>query len=62
MSTTPQFDETCIGTSQSGMLTVYGRNAGELWTAICRTTSKCHAIDTAFDWGENFNDKINLDA
>lgn len=60
MTTTEKpYAETCIGTSETGMMTVYGRNAGDVWIPICRTMSKCHAIDTAMDWGDYFMDWNN---
>lgn len=48
------YDETSIYEADSGLVTVYGRNIGDAWTPICRTTSKCNAIDTAMDWGMTF--------
>ena len=48
------FDETSIHEAKSGLVTVYGRNIGDAWTLICRTTSKSDAIDTAMDWGMTF--------
>ena len=60
MQTKP-YSHTCIGTSESGMMTVYGKNEGETWVAICRTLSKSHAIDTAMDWGDMFDNALNLD-
>lgn len=57
------YRETCIGTSESGRMTVYGRNSeGEDWKSIGSTFSKSEAIDTAMDWGDTFLDKINPDA
>jgi hypothetical protein len=48
------YDETSIHEAESGLVTVYGRNIGDAWTSICRTTSKSDAIDTAMDWGTTF--------
>ena len=63
MTTTEKpYAETCIGTSESGLMTVYGRNDEyEIWTPICRTMSKCQAIDIAMDWGEEYMTSYNPD-
>jgi hypothetical protein len=43
-------------------MTVYGRNEEyEMWNPICRTMSKCEAIDIAMDWGDFFSQAHNPD-
>jgi hypothetical protein len=64
MNTTTEkpYAQTCIGTSESGLMTVYGRNEeSEMWAPICRTMSKCEAIDIATDWGDFFSRAHNPD-
>jgi hypothetical protein len=56
------YAQTCIGTSETGIMTVYGRNEEfEMWNPICTTTSKCIAIDTAMDWGDFYSQTHNPD-
>lgn len=50
-----KYDQATIEESASGMMTVYVRNAGEIWKVIGRTSSKSEAIDNALD---NANDII----
>lgn len=53
---------TCLGTSKTGMITVYGRDtSAQPWEPLGQTLSKSEAIDLAMRLGLFFDERTNPD-